>query len=78
MIPSFSEETNRLLDYFTIKKKEQKEEIITPKTIQDEKTKINRQIINSLEILYGVFKESKIDINEINELINELLKTIEY
>ena len=28
LIPSFSEETNRLLDYFTIKKKEQKEEII--------------------------------------------------
>ena len=78
LIPTFSKETNRLLDYFKIKKNEKKIEIITKTTNQDEKTKINRQIINSLEVLYGVFKNSKIDINEINELIEELLKTIGY
>ena len=77
LIPTFSEETNRLLDYFTIKKIEKKEDIIT-KTTKDGEAKINWQIIDSLEILYEEFKNSKIDINEINELINELLKTIEY
>ena len=78
LIPTYSEETNRLLDYFTIKKIEKKEDIINKTTNQDEQATINWQIINSLEILYEEFKSNKIDINEINELINELLKTIEY
>ena len=78
LIPTFSNETNRLLDYFKIKKKEKKEEIITKTTNKDDQPKINRQIIDSLEVLYGVFKASKIDINEINDLIKELLKTIGY
>ena len=79
LIPTFSKETNKLLDYFTIKKNEEKKEItIKTTTNNDLQRKLNRQIIDSLQVLYGVFKESKIDINEINDLISELLKTIGY
>ena len=45
LIPTYSEETNRLLDYFTIKKIEKKEDIITKTTNQDEQAKINWQIL---------------------------------
>ena len=78
LIPTFSEETNRLLDYFTNKENVQKEKTTTKTTNKDDQTKLNWQIINSLEVLYGVFKDSKIDISEINDLANELLKTIRY
>ena len=79
LIPSISEESEKLLNYFTTKKKfEQKKEETKGIINIGEETKINMKLINSLEILYNSFKESKIDIIEINDLVNEILKTITY
>ena len=51
LIPTFSKETNKLLDYFTIKKNEEKKEItIKTTTNNDLQRKLNRQIIDSLQV----------------------------
>ena len=77
LIPSFSKETNKLLDYFTKYK-----EI---KLFEESKTETNIysqmnifKIINSLNILLQIVQESKIDINVISDLINEISLTIKY
>ena len=78
LIPTYSEETNKLLDYFKFKeiKKEEEKAIVT--TSLEEQTKKNRQVMNSLEVLSKVFINNKIDINEINDLVKELSKKNRY
>ena len=77
LIPSFSKETNELLDYFTKNKEIQLfEESKTETNIYSQMNVF--EIMNSLEILLQIIKESKIDINVINDLINEISLTIQY
>ena len=77
LIPSFSKETNELLDYFTKNKEIQLfEESKTETNIYSQMNVF--EIMNSLEILLQIIKESKIDINLINDLINEISLTIQY
>ena len=78
LIPSFSKETNKLFEYFTNKKEtlffdDSKKEI----NISSQKKNMN-EIINSFEILLDSFKNSKININAINNLISEVSNTIQH
>ena len=77
LIPSFSNETNKLLHYFTTNKEIQ--------LFEESKTETNTysnmnifEIMNSLDILLQIIKESKIDINIIKDIINEISLTIQY
>ena len=76
LIPSFSEETNNLLNYFTVKKDipklEKKEDELS------EKTKLNLQIIKNLLLIARVIKNSKFISEEISNIINEIYQTIEF
>ena len=77
LIPSFSKETNKILDFFTNNKEIQLFEESKPETTNIRN--MNKfEIMNSLDILLQAFKESKIDINEINSLIDEISLTIQY
>ena len=77
LIPSFSNETNKILDYFTNNKEIQ--------LFEESKTETNYfsnmnifEIINSLDILLQIIGASKLDINIIKDLINEISLTIQY
>ena len=77
LIPSFSKETNKLLDYFRSNKEIQ--------LFEESKTETNIgnnmnlfEIVNLLDVLLQIVKESKIDINVIDCLINEISLTIQY
>ena len=76
LIPSLSEETNNLLNYFTLKKDipnldESKDEL-------SEKTKLNLKIIRNLQSIAKEIKNSKFISEEISNIINEIYKTIEF
>ena len=76
LIPSLSEETNNLLNYFKVKKvipklEEKKDEL-------SEKTKLNLQIIKNLKSIAKVIKSSKFISEEISNIINEIYQTIEF
>ena len=76
LIPTLSEETNNLLNYFTVKKDipkldESKDEL-------SEKTKLNLKIIKNLQSIAKAIKNSKFISEEISNIINEIYKTIEF
>ena len=81
LIPPISEETNKLLNYFTTKKIPT---IQTQKTIlpvaenTTNNTDVNNQIINALTLFCNEFKNSKNDNKQIQNLTFEVQKLIEY
>ena len=78
-IPLLSQETFNLFEYFSnkriilkIENKQTKEDGIV------EKTKKNREIIRHLDDISNKFEKSKFHIKEIENIINEIKKVIEY
>ena len=73
-----STETEKLLNYFSIKNEEEEEneDKKVEKTISN--IELNNQIIDALKLFDDEFKTSCIDINQIQFLSNELKKLIEY
>ena len=76
LIPTLSEETNNLLNYFTVKKDipkldESKDEL-------SEKTKLNLKIIKNLQLIAKGIKNSKFISEEISNIIDEIYQTIEF
>jgi len=76
LIPSISEETNNLLNYFTVKKSIPKLDEI--KDELSEKTKLNLKIIQNLQSIAKGIKNSKFISEEISNIINEIYQTIEF
>ena len=77
LLPQKSNETNQLLDYFTIKNE------IDDDNKNDEESdvkniKLNNQIIDALKLFYEEFNESDSDVEQIHNLSNEVEKLIEY
>ena len=80
LIPSLSEETFNLLNYFRVKKKLLKLEDGNTKNIEaaSEKTNINKRMIDNLKTISNQIKGSQFISNEITDIINEISKTIEF
>ena len=76
-MPSFSEETTNLLDYFKNENFESdaKQEI---KKEEINENSINRQIMKNLRRLNKKLDQSKIEVLKIKSLINEIKQTIEF
>ena len=77
LLPQKSNETNQLLDYFTIKNE------IDDDNKNDEESdvkniKLNNQIIDALKLFYEEFNDSESDVEQIHNLSNEVEKLIEY
>ena len=70
----YSDETNKLLEYFSNKK----EIIEKSDNEQKEEKKINRKIINLFENFIKIIEETKIDRNKIKNVMDELQKSIKY
>ena len=79
LMPSLSTETINLLNYFTNKKTELKLEN-NSKNEEDnkieQKTRINREIINYLDDIRNKFEKSKFYIKELESIIDEIKKVI--
>ena len=81
LIPPMSEETNKLLNYFSTKKipKIQTQKTILPVAENTtNNTDVNNQIINALTLFCNEFKNSKNDNKQIQNLTFEVQKLIEY
>ena len=79
LIPSLSQETFNLFEYFSNKRIILKiENKLTEEDEIVEKTKINREIIAHLGDISEEFGKSKFHIKEIEDVINEIKKVIEY
>ena len=80
LIPTLSEETYNLLNYFKVKKnlsepvKEKHEKFDD----MNEKTKINKRIMSNLKSIAKQIKDSQFISNEINNIVNEIYQTIEF
>ena len=75
LIPPLSSTTKNLLNYFTIGKIEKE---LDDKKIKEEniiqQTKLNKKVINHLEKLYDKLKGSKILVNDLQNIIEEIKK----
>ena len=81
LIPPMSEETNKLLNYFSTKRipKIQTQKTILPVAENTtNNTDVNNQIINALTLFCNEFKNSKNDNKQIQNLTFEVQKLIEY
>ena len=80
LIPTLSEETYNLLNYFKVKKNLSEPEKEKPEKFDDmnEKTKINKRIMSNLKSIAKQIKDSQFVSNEINNIINEIYQTIEF
>jgi len=77
LMPLFSEETTKLLDYF--KNKNFESDIV--REVRDEEhneNSINRKIMKHLKHLNNKLKESKIEVEKIKSLIYEIRQTIQF
>ena len=77
-LPSYSEETNKLLDYFSRNKKkdiENKEKVEKEKDNDEtNEGKINRRIINIINNFVKIIQETKLDRNQIKNVMTEIEK----
>ena len=79
LIPPLSEETNKLLNYFKVKKNIQSQKTILPvEENTTNNTELNTQIINALTLFCNEFKNSNNDNDKIQNLSYEVKKLIEY
>ena len=79
LIPPISEETNKLLNYFTVKN--QKNNEINYKTKEDDNSEINKlneNLIIEFESFAKEIKDSKMGDENIKNLLNEIAEFIEY
>ena len=80
-LPSYSEETNKLLDYFSRNKKniENKEKVEKGEDNNEtNEEKINRRIINIINNFVKIIQETKLDRNQIKNVMNEIEKIMIY
>ena len=78
LLPQKSNETNQLLDYFTIKKEIDDDDTQIDKENKVDEIKVNNQIIDALKLFYEEFNDSDSNVEQIQNLSNEVEKLIEY
>ena len=78
LLPQKSNETNQLLNYFTIKKEIDDYDVKIDDETTENDIKLNNQIIDSLKLFYDEFKASDSNVEQIQNLSNEVDKLIEY
>ena len=79
LIPPISEETNKLLNYFTIKKPNINEKNNEIKEIDNsELNKLNEDLINEFESFAQEIKDSKLEDEKIKNLLNEIADLIKF
>ena len=77
LIPPISEETNKLLKYFTVEK-DNYNETNNKENDNSELNKLNGDLINEFESFAIEMKDSKIKDEKINNLINEIAELIKF
>ena len=79
LIPPISEETNKLLNYFTVKNpNNNKANYKANENDNSEINKLNEELINEFESFAKEIKDSKMEDEKIKNLINEIIEFIEF
>ena len=78
LLPQKSNETNQLLDYFTLKKEIDDDDAQIDKESHIDEIKVNNQIIDALKLFYEEFKDSDSNVEQIQNLSNEVENFIKY
>ena len=78
LIPSPSEETINLINYFKVRPELPKDEDKKKADKTTEKTKLNKRIIKNLKSIAKEIKDSNFISNEINKIIRDIYQTVEF